>query len=152
MKQATLETVYFTKPGYEHILAEYEKLTVRRPEVLKRLQAAREMGDLSENGAYKAARFELADLDRNLRQLAYLKHVGKVVTPPKDTIGIGSPVSLKGEAGTMRFTLVNKYEADPNQKKLSDESPFGQAVLGKKSGETVTVTTPNGALTYLITL
>lgn len=131
----------FTAAGLAKLPAELEKLQKYREEVLVRLQRAREMGDLSENGAYKTARFELSDTDRNIRRLQHLLKYGVVVAAPADgSIGVGSRVTLvKEDGGTVSYEIVGTYEADPLQGKISLESPMGVALVGKKAGETVTV-------------
>lgn len=143
--------IWFTKDGYDKLGQELQDLRTKREPTLLRLQAAREQGDLSENGAYKAARFELSDIDRNIRRLTYLLKAGEVKAPRNDgIIGFGSLVAL--ERGGQKFTyqLVSKYESDPGQNKLSDESPLGQKLMGKRAGEDVTVTAPAGEMYYKI--
>ncbi len=109
--------------------------------MLVELQRAREQGDLSENGAYKAARFELGDTDRALRQLQYQIKYGKAVAPPTDgTIGVGSSVKLRRADGKeFRYMIVGTYEADPMNGKISIESPMGKALMGKRVSEEVVV-------------
>lgn len=131
----------FTAAGLVKLPAELEKLQKYREEVLVRLQRAREMGDLSENGAYKTARFELSDTDRNIRRLQHLLKYGVVVTAPTDgSIGVGSTVRLVKEDGSkVTYEIVGTYEADPLKGKISLESPMGLALKGKKSGERIQV-------------
>jgi len=140
-----LPTIAFTQEGYDKMQAEFDGLTLERVEVLKRLQTAREMGDLSENGAYKAARFELGGIDRRLRRLTYLLRVGKVTKALHDgTVQFGSRVTVDNAGKQMTFLLVNEFESNPSERKLSTNSPIGKAVFGRKQGETVTMETPNG--------
>lgn len=145
------KNIQFTKVGYEKMEKEFKTLTEERKKILVRLQTAREMGDLSENGAYTAARFELGKTDRRLRRLKYLLQYGKVVEAKhKGSIDFGSKVTLEKDKKQLTFTLVNKYESDPKKQQLSTDSPFGKAVLGKKSGDKVSVTAPAGNITYTI--
>lgn len=145
-------TIPFTQEGYAKLEQDLADYTKRREEVIVRLQTAREMGDLSENGAYKAAKFELGGIDRELRRLKYLLQYGQVQTVPKsDTINFGHTVTLKNKEHEITFMLVGTHESNPQEKKLSTHSPFGQAVLGKKTGDTITIEAPSGKLTYTIT-
>jgi transcription elongation factor GreA len=142
----------FTKEGFAKIKARYDLLTARRPDILVRLQAAREMGDLSENGAYHAARFELSSLDRELRKLTYLVRMGRITQASHTgSVAFGSQVQLTGGLKGISFLLVNEHESNPSEFKFSEKSPLGQAVLGKKVGDKVTVNAPDGPINYTIT-
>ena len=96
---------------------------------------------MSENGAYKAARFELGDTDRAIRMLQHQIKYGKAVEPPKDgTIGVGSTVRLiRSDGKEFKYTIVGTYEADPMNGKISIESPMGKTLMGKKAGDDVLV-------------
>ena len=145
MNSSSDVTIPFTKAGYQTILDKLDVLNNNRPNILKRLQTAREMGDLSENGAYKAARFELSDTDRQVRRLTYLKIMGRVAVPRQHVqVEFGNQVTLTKSNGEITYTLVNQYEADPQKFKISVDSPLGQALLGKKAGDQVDFTTPAG--------
>ena len=141
----------FTQEGHQKLQQDLKNYNLKREQVLIRLQTAREMGDLSENAAYKAARFELGSIDRELRRLKFLLTHG-VVTPPTHTgiVGFGSRVTLANSSNKLSFTLVSKYESDPTNHQLSFDSPIGQQVSGKKAGDTITVTAPAGETTYRI--
>lgn len=131
--------ILFTQTGYAELADKLAKLRLKREEVLPRLVRAREMGDLSENGAYKAARFELSDTDRAIRQVERLIKYGRAVAPKADgTVGIGNKATLKKADGkVVTYEIVGTYEADPLRGKISIESPVGQELLGKKTGEVV---------------
>jgi transcription elongation factor GreA len=145
------KAIEFTKEGYDAVLAQQEKLMARRPAAVEELRRAREMGDLSENGAYKAARFELSDIDRTLRRLTYLIRFGKVVEKTATgKVTFGSKVTINDGAKDMTFTLVGGYESNPKEQKLSTFSPIGKAVLGQQAGEKVIVHTPSGSRHYSI--
>ena len=140
-----------TKETLTEAKVKIEELSSYRAEVLVRLQTAREMGDLSENGAYTAARFELNDTDRKIRHFEKLIRFG--VVPAKNTggtIGFGNTVTLKTKNQEVTYTLVSSYESDPTKQKLSVDSPLGQALVGKSPGQTVSISTPTGEKTYLI--
>lgn len=141
----------FTKEAYEKLQSEFDRLSRLREEVVVRLTTAREMGDLSENGAYHAAKMELGSIGRQLRQLKFQLRFGFV--PAKNTggtIGFGSTVTIENKDKTMTFMLVSKHESDPKQNKLSTESPIGNAVLGKKVGDEILVPLPTGEIRYKI--
>lgn len=143
--------IQFTRQGYEKIEKDFDDLQKRRKDAVIQLRTAREMGDLSENGAYKAARWELGGIDRQLRRLKYLLRFGKVTqTVNKGYIDFGSVVTLDDGKNKLTFTLVGGYESNPSEKKLSMESPIGKAVRGKRVGDKVTVHAPAGTITYSI--
>lgn len=130
----------------------YDFLQKELVAVMARLKVAREMGDLSENGAYKYAKFEISDIRRQLSNLKHLLALGYVATKKSHDgkVGFGSEVTLQSQKGRMSFTLVSQFESDPQAQKISDSSPLGQAVLGKSTGESVTVISPAGVLCYTI--
>lgn len=142
-----LPVIKVTKQGYDKFEADFDRLTKERPEVLIRLQAAREMGDLSENGAYHAARFELSTIDRQLKKLTYQLRFAEITETKKTgAADFGSTVKLDNNGKEMTFMLVSGYESDPKLGKLSVYSPIGKAVIGKKAGDTVVVDAPAGQL------
>lgn len=145
MNKNKIPVIQFTKSGYEKLKTELIQLEKEREEVIERLQKAREQGDLSENGAYKAARFELGDVDRQLRITKYQLRYGKVVEKSTtDKADFGSTIIIDDGNKKMTFTLVGGYESDPIQHKLSTISPIGKAVLGKKVGDEIIVYAPTG--------
>lgn len=147
-----LTTIKFTREGFQKVKDDQQILTEKRKAAVIALRTAREMGDLSENGAYKAARFELSGIDRELRRIAYLLRFGEVAeTTHSDTIGFGSLVTVDDGKRQITFMLVEKFESNPKDNKLSLQSPIGRAVLGKKSGDQITVSAPRGDITYKIT-
>ncbi len=151
MKADIPEKIRFTKEGYVKMEEEFQALTDERVEILVRLQTAREMGDLSENAAYSAARLELGATDRRLRQLRYLMRFAEVVeSRPAGFIDFGSRVTLDNGKKKMTFTLVGQYESDPAKQKLSIEGPLGMALKGKRAGDTVKVQAPGGMTSYRV--
>lgn len=131
--------------------AELARLTTLRAEVVQRLQTAREMGDLSENGAYHAAKFELGNVGRQLRDVNHI--LANAYVPQASTAGVagfGRTITLSNGTKNLTFLLVSQYESDPKENKLSLESPIGQAVIGKKPGDVVEVTTPAGTVQYTV--
>ncbi len=143
-----------TQPGITELKAEVAQLISERSEVADRIKTAREFGDLSENAEYSSAR---QDQDRAESRIAEIENIlqnVEVIKAPKGDakVQLGSTVSLKSDGGkTKQFQVVGTVEADPLNGKISDESPIGQALLGKKNGETVEIKTPADTTTYKIT-
>lgn len=143
--------IQFTKEGLAKLKSELAELGRKREPTVERLQVAREMGDLSENAAYKAARFELSDIDRNIRRLENLiKHAVVVDSTHSGTAGFGSRVVLAKDGREVEYQLVSKHESDPASRKLAMESPLGAAIMGKKAGEDILVRAPAGEMKYRI--
>jgi transcription elongation factor GreA len=147
-----IRKIQFTRAGLEKAQKDFDELTEKRKTSVLKLQEARAHGDLSENGAYKAARFELSDVDRELRRLKYLLRFGEVVEVQTSTgqINFGNVVTIKNPTREMTFTLVGPYESNPKSGSLSVASPVGKAVLGHKKGDMIVVFTPNGKIEYEI--
>jgi transcription elongation factor GreA len=141
-----------TKEGLEQLRAEYQELkNIKRPQGVKRLADARELGDLSENSEYTAAKQDLAFIDGRLAELEEILNGAKVVTKhPKGNIDIGCKVTLHINGNKETFTLVGEWEADPVKKKISHTSPLGKSLIGKKRGEEVEVEAPAGKILYKI--
>lgn len=141
----------FTSSGYKKLKEEKSKLLRERPEAVDHLRKAREMGDLSENGYYKASRAKLSSLDARLRYLEKLIRFGKVVqTANTGFIDIGSTVNIIDGQQEKTYTIVGGYESDPSKQTISHLSPIGKALMGKKGGDTVDVKTPTGTRTIRI--
>lgn len=147
--------VFLTQKGFEDLQKEYKDLLEqRRPEVVERLSAAREMGDLSENAEYTAAREELQFIDGRLDELeAMLKGV-EIINDTKahgsKLVDLGCVVTVKVNGKEVIFTVVGEWEADPAEKKISHESPLGKALLGKSVGDEIEVQAPAGTMTYTV--
>lgn len=141
--------VPLTAEKYEQLRQDFRKFKKLQEEILVRLQSAREMGDLSENGAYKYAKFELGNVRRKLREIRYLLKHGEVQEKASASeAGFGNKVKLVNGDRELVFTLVSQHESNPGAGKLSTESPIGKAVLGKKAGEEVIVELPDGRVKY----
>lgn len=149
MKQP--EKVPFTKAGFEQLGVRRGELLLKREEVLIALQRAREMGDLSENGAYTAARFELGNVDRELRRLEFNLKYGKVVEAVShDKVGFGNRVTVEIGGKEYTYTLVGTQESDPKKAMISLESPIGIALMDKRVGEVALVTMPDRQIEYKV--
>ncbi len=146
------QKMVLTKDGLEELKTELEQLTVhKRPEVVKRLSDARDLGDLSENSEYAAAKQDLAFIDGRITELEEIIHGAKVVTSHgKKQVDVGCKVTLHLNGKRDIFTVVGEWEADPTNKKISHSSPLGKALLGKKVGDKVEVEAPAGKVMYRI--
>jgi transcription elongation factor GreA len=147
------EKVFLTKEGLKKLQGELNNLnTVRRKEVAEKLLRAREMGDISENAAYEAAREEQAFVEGRAEELGAILRRVKLVSKEdkKGVISIGSTVRVHIDGGEHSFQIVGAMEADPTKGKISHESPLGQALIGKQVGERVEIEAPAGKLAYHI--
>ena len=151
-----MKEVLLTPEGFEKLKEEIDYLShEKRLEVAERIKQAREFGDISENSEYDDAKNEQAMLEHRIATLEERLKAARVVEAKeleKGIIGVGSKVKLKDiDANeTIEYVMVGSAEADPENKKLSNESPVGQAIMGGKKGETVDVATPRGKLKFKI--
>ncbi|HVB76795.1 MAG TPA: transcription elongation factor GreA [Candidatus Nitrosotalea sp.] len=140
--------VPITEAGLEHIQAELEQLiTVRRPDIIAKIKAAREHGDLSENFEYHAARNEQSFLETRIKELENIVKNHVIIQPSADSdvVSLLSTVTVtEGDGPEETYHLVGSAEADPGAGRISSESPIGSALVGRRSGEEVTVVTPGG--------
>jgi len=140
-----------TAEGKKELEAELEKLKARRGEIAEKIAEARDYGDLSENAEYDAAREEQGLVESRVAEIEdILLNAELIKTSRKSTIGIGSKVELKNGNKKVNYHVVGPVEANPIEGKISNESPIGVALMGKKEGETVVVTTPKGDIKYNI--
>jgi transcription elongation factor GreA len=141
----------FTKEGYENIQKEYKELLASRPEAVLDLKKARELGDLSENGYYKAARMKLSSIDGRLFRMK-LAIRQAVIIDDSDSRGVtvGKQVVLQNGEKEVAYKIVGDLEANPAEGKISLLSPLGRAVEGKGVGEIVEAGTPSGLVRYTI--
>lgn len=145
---AEQKTIY-TKEGYQKLIDELDYLkTVRRAEVKEMLKEARAFGDLSENSEYDEARDQQAKCESRIAELEYLIKNGVVMSEEeanRNIVSIGSTVTLKYKDGReVTYYLVGSNEVNPLEKKISDLSPIGMAVIGRTTGDTVTISAPAG--------
>lgn len=147
-----MKKISFTKEGYEDLLKQKNELESQRVEAVKELSIARDMGDRSENAAYKSARQKLSGIDRRLRSMTIQLRFAEVILPREDgVIGLGSKVTVDDGKTTKEFIIVGGYESDLAIGRLSFYSPLGKSLLGKKSGETAYFFAPVGKIEYKIT-
>ncbi len=145
--------VLFTKEGLEELKKEHDSLVNdKRPEAVKRIAAAREQGDLSENSEYAAAREELSFIDGRIEELEEILHRAKLMSTKhsKSIVDMGCTVTLHTNGKKDIYMIVGEWEANPKEKKISHSSPLGKALMGKKVGEKIEVDAPVGRLMYKI--
>ena len=137
-----VKKIILTQKGLDQIKAEYDELfSVKRPQITRRIQRAREFGDLSENSAYDAAKEEQSLLEARIAQLEEIFPKAQIIeqTATSDFVVIGSTVVVEMNDEVHEFAIVGSMEADPAAKKISNESPVGKALLGLKVGEVIEV-------------
>lgn len=143
-----------TADGISKLRAELDDLIkIQRPKIAQRLKEAKEYGDLSENIEWDDAKDRQAFMEGRISEIEnILKHAQVIESPKKKggVVELGSTVHLELEEGVQKFTIVGSTEANPEEGKISNESPIGQALLGKKHGDTIEVDVPTGTLTYKI--
>ncbi len=151
-----MKDIVLTKEGYQALKREIEDLSIRRRrEIAERIKLAREFGDIAENAEYDTAKNEQAMLEARIAKLEERLASARVIEKreiSKDVVSVGSKVRLRDVDAkqTVEYRIVGSAEANPAELKLSNESPVGKAILGRKKGETVEVTTPRGSLKYKI--
>jgi len=148
--------VILTPEGLVNLKSELDHLsTTRRREIAARIKEAREFGDISENAEYDDAKNEQAMLEARIASLEEKLRSATVIEPSDlgtDLVRVGSIVHVKDEGGkSNKYTIVGSAEANPSEMKLSNESPVGKALLGRKRGDEVVFTTPRGERRLKIT-
>ena len=140
-----------TESGQRELERELEELKSRRGEIADKIAAARDFGDLSENAEYDAAREAQGLLETRITEIeTILQNASIIQTGNSSTVVLGSTVELEANGKTVVYTVVGPVEADPLEGKVSNESPIGQALMGKAVGDTVTINTPKGELAYTV--
>ena len=144
---------HLTGAGLAELKSELEELTSKRTEIAEAIATARSQGDLSENAEYHAAKEEQGRNELRIEEIEHILHNAEIIETPKNDhkVRLGSTVKLKDGNGTAKeFQVVGTVEADPLNGKISDESPIGKALMGKKEGEEVEITTPADTNIYTI--
>lgn len=142
---------YLTQEGVEELKTEHEGLVSQRGAIAERIKTAREFGDLSENAEYSSARQEQERVEGRIAEIENILQNVEIIKKPKgdSKVHLGSKVTLKN-GSTKTFQVVGTVEADPLNGKISDESPIGRALLGKKVGDEVEIQTPIETATYKV--
>jgi transcription elongation factor GreA len=144
---------YITNDGLDKLRHELEEMvSIKRPEVAQRIHDAMEHGDLSENAEYEDAKNEQAFVEGRIQTLEALIKNATLIDEhtSNDHVQIGSTVKVNGPDGNQAFTIVGSAEAKPTEGRISNESPVGRALLGRKKGDNVTVQVPAGDIAYKI--
>ncbi len=150
----TTKKILLTEEGYKDILEEYKDLTeVQRPAVVDQIKKARELGDLSENGMYSAAREKQSFIEGRIRELEELMKNAEVVkgtNGKNNEVDLDTKVELEMPKQNIQYHIVGAEEVDFEKNKISHESPLGQALMGKQVGDLVEYQAPVGVITYKI--
>jgi len=150
----TDKETFITEEGLEKIKRELDELkNVKRMEIAERIQEAKELGDLSENAEYVEAKNEQAfiegrilEIETLLKQVTVIKEFKKKT----DIVEVGSTIKIKSDKETKEYSIVGSNEADPGKGRISNESPIGQAFLGKKVGDIIDIKIPHGTKKFKI--
>ncbi len=151
-----MSTQYLTLEGQKELQEELEHLkSTVRVEIAKRLKAAIEMGDLSENAEYIATKEEQGFVEGRIQEIEYILHNAEIIktgSGNRGIVNIGAKVTIQEDGYPDEvYHLVGSQEADPGNGRISNESPIGKALLGKRVGDEVMVETPGGVLSFKIT-
>lgn len=152
------DEIILTQEGYDALVEEYNlATTVKRKEIAEALKEARSYGDLSENAEYDAAKDAQAELEERISKLEEMMKVAKVVdaNTDKNRVDVGAKVTVEtlgkdGKKVQKEYSIVGSAESDPFSGKLSNESPVGRSLMGRKKGETVEVQLKETVVEYKI--
>ena len=140
-----------TDEGKTELEAELKELKGRRGDIADKIAEARDFGDLSENAEYDSAREEQGLVESRIAEIEDILLNAELIRGGKTSkVSLGNKVELKTGKKTVIYSVVGPVEADPLEGKISNESPIGAALMGKKVGDTATITTPKGSTTYEI--
>ena len=140
-----------TKDGVTELQAELAELKAKLLNVIDSIKTARDQGDLSENAEYHAAKEEQERVDNRIAEITHILNNAEIISKrSKTSVGIGNSVTLKNGKKDVVYHIVDSVEADPLESKISDESPIGKALLGKKIGDKVEIKLPAGIKAYEI--
>lgn len=143
---------YLSAESLATLKKEYEELkNVTIPEIAKRIDEAKQQGDLSENAEYHQAREDMSWAQGRLREVEQIINTAQVIKHQKtDVVGIGSSIVVLVKGAKKNYTIVGPQEINPAKGLISNESPLGETFIGHKAGDTVEVTTPAGKSVYKI--
>lgn len=143
------KTYQITEEGKSELEAELDELKGRRGAIAEKIAEARDFGDLSENAEYDSAREEQGLVESRIAEIEDILLNADIIKAGKSSkVGLGSKVELRTGKKTVKYTVVGPVEADPLEGKISNESPIGVALMDKKVGDKVTITTPKGEISY----
>ena len=143
---------HLTSEGVIELKSEHDELVSKRGIIANKIKTAREQGDLSENAEYQNARDEMTQNESRIAEIEHILKNAEVIEIPKkvSAVVVGCKVELNAGGKKVNYQIVGSYEADPMKNKISDESPIGMAVLGKKVGDEVTIELPAGSTVYKV--
>ena len=143
-----------TSEGFLELETELNRLKSEdRPRIIEAIKEARAQGDLSENADYDAAREEQAKIEARIQELEYMLEHAKIIEKVSgDVVQVGTTVTVKyvDDDEEEEYSIVGSMEADPFENKISNESPIGKALLGRKKNDIVDVETPGGMIQFKI--
>ncbi len=141
---------HLTVVGKQELEKELDELKSRRSVVAQKIADARDYGDLSENSEYSAARDEQGQVEGRIAEIeVILQNASLIKAKSNGKVEVGCKVTLETNKGKrVAYTVVGSVEADPLEGRISDESPIGRALMGKKVGESVSIKTPSGEAGY----
>lgn len=148
-----MKKVYqITDEGRQDLQAELDELKGRRGAIADKIAEARDYGDLSENAEYDAAREEQGIVESRIAEIEDILLNAEIIQAKakKGIVDLGATVELETGGKTVKYVIVGPVEADPLEGKISNESPIGVALMGKKVGDSATIETPKGSMTYQI--
>lgn len=150
------KTIPVTREGFDRLKAELAELTdTKRPQIIAAVAEARSHGDLRENAAYDAARQDQAMTEKRIGDLENLIRNARIIEGggPRSSngvVGLGSKVTVDFDGEDEQYTIVGAIEAKPSNGLISNESPIGRALIGRRSGDNAVVETPGGSLTLTV--
>jgi transcription elongation factor GreA len=145
------KTYQLTEAGRKELERELDTLKGRRGSIADKIADARDYGDLSENAEYDTAREEQGIVETRIAEIEdILLNAELIKGGSKTKVSLGSVVTLKGPKKEVTYTVVSPIEANPTEGKISDHSPIGEALVGNKVDDSVTIDTPKGKITYKI--
>lgn len=145
---------FITQDGYNKIIKELDELKkIKRKEISERIQEAQELGDLSENAEYVEAKNEQAFTEGRIQEIeTLLKHATIIKEKRKSSgkVEVGSKIKIQDDSEQKEYIIVGSNESDPAKGKISNESPLGQAFMGKKVGDIIEISIPRGTKAFKI--
>jgi transcription elongation factor GreA len=148
------DDVFLTKDGLQELTDELRNLKEEKlPKLIERVAKARSFGDLSENSEYTNSREDLSFVEGRIEEIEEIISKAKVIQANpsnNEVVSLGSKVTVQLNGKQHVFTVVGEWEADPAEKKISQDSPLGRALIGKRKGEEVQVEAPAGKVNYTI--
>ena len=145
------KTYQITDEGKRELEIELDDLKGRRGDIADKIASARDFGDLSENAEYDAAREEQGLVETRIAEIEEILQNSDIIkVSDTSTVGLGSTVDLESKDKQVTYKVVGPVEANPLEGKISNESPIGKELMGKRVGDNVTISTPKGEISYQV--